>query len=114
REGGGRAPVGWPATSNRSFAAKVRPASGPFGLPSMRTALPGTNAFTRSVMTFSSARASFAAAVDPVGGEACRAFAASGRSSALILIARSILAPCHGDDPLELAPEVRSIERPPD
>ena len=35
-------PVGWPATSKRSLAANVRPASGPPGAPAMRTAEPGT------------------------------------------------------------------------
>src|SRR5271167_1511883 len=41
-------PVGWPATSNRSLAAKVRPESGPPGRPSIRTRGPGTNALTAS------------------------------------------------------------------
>src|SRR5262245_42847836 len=35
-------PVGWPATSKRSLAANVRPASGPFGAPGMRTLEPAT------------------------------------------------------------------------
>src|SRR5471032_1285603 len=43
-------PVGTPATSNRSLAAKVRPASGPPALPSMRTRGPGTKAPMSSLM----------------------------------------------------------------
>ena len=35
-------PVRWPATSKRSLAANVRPASGPFGDPGMRTLGPAT------------------------------------------------------------------------
>src|SRR5439155_18251451 len=35
-------PVGWPATSKRSLAANVRPASGPFGAPGTRTLGPAT------------------------------------------------------------------------
>src|SRR3954447_5582589 len=37
-------PVGWPATSNRSLAAKVSPESGPPARPSMRNCCPGTKA----------------------------------------------------------------------
>src|SRR5437764_7561355 len=37
-------PVGWPATSNRSLAAKVRPESGPPVRPSIRNRCPGTKA----------------------------------------------------------------------
>src|SRR5438045_805180 len=37
-------PVGWPATSNRSLAAKVRPESGPPARPAMRNRCPGTKA----------------------------------------------------------------------
>src|SRR3984893_8230598 len=41
-------PVGKPATSNRSLAAKVSPESGPPGRPSIRTGGPGTKAFMSS------------------------------------------------------------------
>src|SRR5205823_5179344 len=37
-------PVGWPATSNRSFAAKVSADSGPPARPARRNFCPGTNA----------------------------------------------------------------------
>ena len=43
-------PVGWPATSNRSFAAKVRPRNGPCGAPSMVMRGPGMKALIASVM----------------------------------------------------------------
>src|SRR5262245_27255800 len=36
-------PVGYPATSKRSFAANVRPASGPLGAPWTCSGGPGTN-----------------------------------------------------------------------
>src|SRR6266849_1345430 len=42
------APVTWPATSNRSFAAKVRPASGPCGAPFSRASEWVQNAFSGS------------------------------------------------------------------
>ena len=41
-------PVGTPATSNRSLAAKLRPLSGPFGVPSTRVRGPGTKALMLS------------------------------------------------------------------
>ena len=41
-------PVGWPATSNRSLAAKVRPESGPPARPSIWTRGPGTKALMSS------------------------------------------------------------------
>src|SRR5215469_15128247 len=41
-------PVGWPATSNKSFAAKVRPDNGPPGRPSIWTREPGTKALISS------------------------------------------------------------------
>src|SRR5216684_6261624 len=41
-------PVGCPATSNRSLAAKVRPESGPPGRPSIWTRGPGTKALMSS------------------------------------------------------------------
>src|SRR5246500_1453478 len=41
-------PVGCPATSNRSLAAKVRPESGPPGRPSIWTRGPGTKALMLS------------------------------------------------------------------
>src|SRR6185436_5531923 len=36
-------PVGWPATSKRSLAANVSPASGPSDAPATRMEVPGTN-----------------------------------------------------------------------
>ena len=44
-------PVGWPATSNRSLAAKVRPESEPPGRPSIWTRGPGTKALMSSGMS---------------------------------------------------------------
>src|ERR1700730_13030186 len=44
-------PVGWPATSNRSLAANVRPESRPPARPSIRTRGPGTKALISSDMT---------------------------------------------------------------
>ena len=43
-------PVGMPATSNRSFTAKLSPARGPPGRPAMRARGPATKALTGSVM----------------------------------------------------------------
>jgi hypothetical protein len=44
------APVTWPAMSNRSFAANVRPASGPVGAPFSRAVEMEQNAFSGSCM----------------------------------------------------------------
>ncbi len=51
-------PVGGPATSKRSLTAKVRPASGPPGRPSIRTRGPGTKALMSSVAISSGMRPS--------------------------------------------------------
>ena len=45
-----------PATSNRSLAAKVRPASGPPGAPAIRTAGPGTKGLVTATDTDAAAR----------------------------------------------------------
>src|SRR6185312_2014189 len=44
-------PVGCPATSKRSLAAKVRPASGPSGAPAMCSCEPGTNGLVMARVT---------------------------------------------------------------
>src|SRR6185295_18520989 len=58
-------PVGWPATSKRSFAAKVMPASGPPGAPAIRTVEPGTNGLVTGTDTDAAARAPSSGVEEP-------------------------------------------------